>query len=73
MGILIAVVVIVVLVALLLLAMAVRIVKQYEQGVLFRLGRVRGVREPGLRLIIPVVDVMRRVTLRIVTMPIRRC
>lgn len=71
MGILIAVVVIMVLVALLLLAMAVRIVKQYEQGVLFRLGRVRGVREPGLRLIIPVVDVMRRVTLRIVTMPIQ--
>ncbi|WP_174550806.1 slipin family protein [Actinomadura latina] len=71
MGILIAVLVIVVLVALLLLAMAVRIVKQYEQGVLFRLGRVRGVREPGLRLIIPVVDVMRRVTLRIVTMPIQ--
>ncbi|MER6814808.1 slipin family protein [Spirillospora sp. NPDC000708] len=71
MGILIAVVVIVVLVVLLLLAMAVRIVKQYEQGVLFRLGRVRGVREPGLRLIIPVVDVMRRVTLRIVTMPIQ--
>jgi regulator of protease activity HflC (stomatin/prohibitin superfamily) len=51
--------------------MAVRIVKPYEQGVLFRLGRVRGVREPGLRLIIPVVDVMRRVTLRIVTMPIQ--
>ncbi|MFB4299684.1 slipin family protein [Actinomadura sp. NTSP31] len=71
MGILVAVAVIVVLVALLLLAMAVRIVKQYEQGVLFRLGRVRGVREPGLRLIIPVVDVMRRVTLRIVTMPIQ--
>ncbi|MEV4003597.1 slipin family protein [Actinomadura sp. NPDC049753] len=71
MGILIAVVMIMVLVALLLLAMAVRIVKQYEQGVLFRLGRVRGVREPGLRLIIPVVDVMRRVTLRIVTMPIQ--
>lgn len=71
MGILTAVLVIVVLVALSLLAMAVRIVKQYEQGVLFRLGRVRGVREPGLRLIIPVVDVMRRVTLRIVTMPIQ--
>jgi regulator of protease activity HflC (stomatin/prohibitin superfamily) len=70
MGILITVV-IVVLAALLLLALAVRIVKQYEQGVLFRLGRVRGVREPGLRLIIPVVDVMRRVTLRIVTMPIQ--
>jgi regulator of protease activity HflC (stomatin/prohibitin superfamily) len=56
---------------LLLLASAVRIVKQYERGVLFRLGRVVGVREPGLRLIIPVVDVLRRVPLRIITMPIQ--
>ena len=42
MGILTAVLVIVVLVALSLLAMAVRIVKQYEQGVLFRTGPTRG-------------------------------
>ena len=53
------------------LVLAVRIVKQYELGVLFRLGRVLGPREPGLRLIIPFVDVMRRVSLRIVTMPIQ--
>ena len=53
------------------LVLAVRIVKQYELGVLFRLGRVLGLREPGLRLIIPFVDVMRRVSLRIVTMPIQ--
>jgi regulator of protease activity HflC (stomatin/prohibitin superfamily) len=56
---------------LILLASAVRIVKQYERGVLFRLGRVLGAREPGLRLIIPIVDVLRRVPLRIVTMPIQ--
>jgi regulator of protease activity HflC (stomatin/prohibitin superfamily) len=56
---------------LMLLILAVRIVKQYELGVLFRLGRVLGLREPGLRLIIPFVDVMRRVSLRIVTMPIQ--
>ena len=61
----------VVVVALLLLAWALRIVKQYEHGVLFRLGRVIGIREPGLRLIIPIIDVMRRVSLRIVTMPIQ--
>ncbi|MFB9923867.1 slipin family protein [Amycolatopsis halotolerans] len=54
-----------------LLASAVRIVKQYERGVLFRLGRVTGVREPGLRLIVPLVDVLRRVTFRIITMPIQ--
>jgi regulator of protease activity HflC (stomatin/prohibitin superfamily) len=53
------------------LMLSVRIVKQYEQGVLFRLGRVTGSRKPGFQLIIPFVDVMRRVSLRIVTMPIQ--
>ena len=38
---------------------------------LFRLGRVVGVREPGLRLIVPLIEVLRRVSLRIVTMPIQ--
>ncbi|KDE98310.1 band 7 domain-containing protein [Mycolicibacterium aromaticivorans JS19b1 = JCM 16368] len=52
-------------------AMSVRIVKQYENGVLFRLGRVVGERRPGLRLIIPFVDVLHRISLRIVTMPIQ--
>jgi regulator of protease activity HflC (stomatin/prohibitin superfamily) len=66
------VVVIIIVVAVVLgLALAVRIVKQYEQGVLFRLGRVVGTRDPGLRMIIPVIDNLRRVSLRIVTMPIQ--
>jgi regulator of protease activity HflC (stomatin/prohibitin superfamily) len=64
-------VVVVLVVVLIVLAMAVRIVKQYERGVLFRLGRVRGIREPGLRLIIPFIDVLHRVSLRVVTMPIQ--
>src|SRR6195952_2248801 len=68
---LLTVVVIVVLATIVVLALAVRIVKQYEQGVLFRLGRVLGIRDPGLRLIIPFVDVLSRVSLRIVTMPIQ--
>jgi regulator of protease activity HflC (stomatin/prohibitin superfamily) len=63
--------IIVAAVLLLALALSVRIVKQYERGVLFRLGRVIGVREPGLRLIIPVVDMMHRVSMRVVTMPIQ--
>jgi regulator of protease activity HflC (stomatin/prohibitin superfamily) len=71
MGVLIAVVVVVVLLALLGVGLGVRIVKQYEQGVLFRLGRLRGPRAPGFQLIIPVVDVLRRVSLRIVTLPIQ--
>jgi regulator of protease activity HflC (stomatin/prohibitin superfamily) len=53
------------------LALSVRVVKQYERGVVFRLGRVRGPREPGIRLLIPIVDVLHRVSLRIVTMPIQ--
>ena len=68
---LIVVVVVLAVVAVILLAMSVRIVKQYEEGVLFRLGRVVGVKRPGLELIIPVIDIMRRVSLRIVTMPIQ--
>ncbi len=65
------VVVVLVILLLLVLAMSVRIVKQYENGVLFRLGRVVGERKPGLRLIIPFVDVLHRISLRIVTMPIQ--
>src|ERR671919_2311055 len=64
-------VVVIVLLVLLALALSVRIVQQYQKGVLFRLGRVIGVRDPGLTLIIPVIDVLRRVSLRIVTMPIQ--
>ena len=59
------------IVVVLLLVLSLRIVKQYELGVLFRLGRVIGVREPGLRVIVPVIDVLRRESLRIVTMPIQ--
>src|SRR5665647_578204 len=61
----------VLVVLLVLLGLAVRIIKQYEQGVLLRLGRVQGTLQPGLRVIIPVVDVLHRVSLRIVTMPIQ--
>src|SRR5437660_124975 len=68
---LIVVLVIAVVLVLIVLALAVRVVKQYERGVVFRLGRVIGSREPGLRLLIPVVDVLHRVSLRIVTMPIQ--
>ncbi len=71
MSVVVTVVAVVVLVLLVGFAMSVRVVKQYEQGVLFRLGRVLGSRQPGFRTIIPFVDVMHRVSLRIVTMPIQ--
>jgi regulator of protease activity HflC (stomatin/prohibitin superfamily) len=66
-----AVIVVLVVVLAVLAALSLKIVKQYELGVLFRLGRVVGTRAPGLRVIIPVVDVLHRVSLRIVTMPIQ--
>ncbi len=59
------------IVILIIIGYGVRIINQYERGVVFRLGRVRDVvKEPGLRLIIPIVDQMRKVSLRIVTLPI---
>ncbi|MBU5636405.1 slipin family protein [Geomonas sp. Red69] len=52
------------------LANAVRILPEYERGVLFRLGRVKKVRGPGLVLIIPGIDRLVRVSLRIVAMDV---
>ena len=57
--------------AIVALALSLRIVQQYQEGVLFRLGRVVGLKKPGLIVIVPVIDVLRRVSLRIVTMPIQ--
>ncbi len=70
-GIVIVIIVVIVVVAFLVLSLSLRIVRQYEEGVLFRLGRVIGVRHPGLTAIVPFVDVLRRVSLRIVTRPIQ--
>ena len=65
------VIAIVAIVALIGLTQSVKVVTQYQKGVLFRLGKVVGVKEPGLALIIPVIDRLVRVSLRIVTMPIQ--
>jgi regulator of protease activity HflC (stomatin/prohibitin superfamily) len=67
------VIIAVVVVLLVVLAASVRILKQYERGVQFRLGRVtsHGARGPGLIMIVPLVDRVQRVSLRIVTMPIQ--
>src|SRR5690349_2943394 len=61
-----------VVVALLCLTASVRILKQYERGVQFRLGRVKGgARGPGVIFVVPLIDRVNRVSLRIVTMPIQ--
>lgn len=59
-----------VVVILILVTSAVRIVNEYERGVIFRLGRVIGAKGPGLFFIIPFIDKMVKVNLQTVTMDI---
>ena len=68
--------VLLVLVAVVLILMGIRVVQQYEQGVVFRLGRVQpDVRQPGITRIIPGVDRMQKVNMQIITMgvPAQEC
>ncbi|MBI4284700.1 MAG: slipin family protein [Chloroflexi bacterium] len=60
------VIALIVVVVLLLGPFTVKIVKQYERGVLLRFGRLVGIRNPGFNVIIPLVDRMTRVSLRVV-------
>ena len=57
-------------IVLILISQAFRVVKEYDRGVVFFLGKVTGVRGPGLIFLIPVVEQMTRVTLRTITMNI---
>jgi regulator of protease activity HflC (stomatin/prohibitin superfamily) len=52
------------------LASAIKILREYERGVVFRLGRVRGPKGPGLIIIIPVIDKLLKVSLRLVAMDV---
>jgi len=65
---LLAVVVAVAFLVTMLLAAAIKILREYERGVVFRLGRLLGEKGPGLILLIPVVDKMVRVDLRTITL-----
>jgi regulator of protease activity HflC (stomatin/prohibitin superfamily) len=68
MGLIIAVIVIIFV--LLVLSAAVKVVNEYERGVVFRLGRLVGARGPGLFLIIPFIDRMVRIDLRVITLDV---
>lgn len=57
-------------VVLALLLLSLRIVKEYDRGVIFFLGKYTGVRGPGLIVLIPILEMMTRVTLRTITMNI---
>jgi len=60
----------IILLLLIFVPMAIKIVQEYERGVIFRLGRLVGARGPGFFLIIPVFDRMVKVDLRVVTMDV---
>ncbi|MEW6569398.1 MAG: slipin family protein [Chloroflexota bacterium] len=59
-----------VLLAVSILASAIKIVQEYERGVIFRLGRLQGAKGPGLFFIIPIIDRMVKVDLRVVTLDV---
>jgi len=62
--------IIIIFLVILILSSAVRIIMEYERGVVFRLGRFSSVKGPGLRFIIPIVDRMRKISLRTVAMDV---
>lgn len=66
----IAVVIFAVIFVLIILFSAIKILREYQRGVIFRFGRLRGAKGPGLFLIIPFVDKMIKVDLRTVTMDV---
>lgn len=68
-------IVILVIIAFILIMMAVKVLREYERGVLFRLGRLVGAKGPGLFFIIPFIDNFVKVDLRVITMdvPAQEC
>src|SRR5437764_15452479 len=70
MGAALGVLVVIVIFAIIVFFSAVKVVQEYERGVVFRLGRLLGPRGPGLILLIPFVERMTKVDLRTVTMDI---
>jgi regulator of protease activity HflC (stomatin/prohibitin superfamily) len=61
---------ILILLVLMILSNAIRVLREYERGVIFRLGRMIGVKGPGLILLIPILDRMVKVSLRTVVMDV---
>ncbi|MCK9578666.1 slipin family protein [bacterium] len=64
------IIIISILILLVILLSGLRVIKEYERGVIFSLGKYTGIKEPGLRIVIPIIQTMTRVELRTVTMAI---
>ena len=60
----------IILLVVIIVPQAIRILREYERGVIFRLGKLLGVRGPGLILLIPIVDRMVKMDLRVVTIDV---
>ena len=60
------------LLAVIILPQMVRILREYERGVIFRLGKLLGAKGPGLIMLIPIVDRMVRMDLGVVTIDVAR-
>jgi regulator of protease activity HflC (stomatin/prohibitin superfamily) len=56
--------------AIMFLASAIRILNEYERGVIFRLGRLIGSKGPGLIILIPIVDKLQKISLRLITLDV---
>jgi regulator of protease activity HflC (stomatin/prohibitin superfamily) len=65
-----AIIVPVVVVLLIVMSQALRILREYERGVIFRLGKLQGAKGPGIIFLIPIVDKMVRMDLRVVTIDV---
>ncbi len=63
-------IVVILFIVVIILLNAFRVLREYERGVIFRLGRLIGVKGPGLIILIPMIDRMQRVTLRVVAMDV---
>jgi len=62
----------IILIAVIFLPQMIRILREYERGVIFRLGKLLGTKGPGLIFLVPIVDRMVRMDLRVVTIDVAR-
>src|SRR5690242_3203322 len=66
------VIIVIIVLAIFILPQSIRILREYERGVIFRLGKLQGAKGPGLIFLIPVVDRMVKMDLRVVTIDVAR-
>src|SRR2546427_11080770 len=62
----------IIILAAIVLPQAIRILREYERGVIFRLGKLLGAKGPGLIVLIPIVDRMVKIDLRVVTIDVAK-